>query len=86
MVATFNAIHSWPAALVSTFIALPSVSLCVAPADARIERVLRRQAGTGGRQRAVVVQDSQGQVEEFDEVVFCCGAEEALRMLDKPSW
>ena len=56
------------------------------PADARVERVLRRQAGRGGRQHGVVVVDSQGQTQEFDEVVFCCGAEEALRMLDKPSW
>ncbi|GAB4821602.1 hypothetical protein N2152v2_008648 [Parachlorella kessleri] len=55
--------------------------------DARVERVLRRQAGKGGRQHgAVVVVDSQGHSEEFDEVVFCCGTEEALRMLDKPSW
>eukprot|EP00054_Salpingoeca_dolichothecata_P009359 m.52826 g.52826 ORF g.52826 m.52826 type:complete len:392 (+) comp18313_c0_seq3:723-1898(+) len=34
----------------------------------------------------IIAQDENGQEEEFDEVVFACNAEIALRLLDQPSW
>lgn len=50
-------------------------------AGARVERVIR-----GSLEGRVVVVDASGRREVFDDVVFACGAEEALRMLERPSW
>lgn len=54
-------------------------SSCLVPADANVERIIR------GSQNSVVV-DESGYKEEFDHVVLCCGAEQALKMLQQPSW
>lgn len=47
--------------------------------SARVDKVVR----SGGK---VCVTDTAGITVEYEEVVFACGAEEALRMLDAPSW
>ena len=44
------------------------------PAGERAEQVVRGK-------KATAVIGASGRKEEFDEVVFCCGAEEALRLL-----
>ena len=48
-------------------------------AGAKVDKVVR----SGGK---VHVTDTAGTTAEYEEVVFACGAEEALRVLDAPSW
>ncbi|MDE0045277.1 MAG: FAD-dependent oxidoreductase [bacterium] len=44
----------------------------------RVSRVYREAAG-------VVIEDAQGVKETFDEVIFACGADQTLKILDRPT-
>ena len=44
----------------------------------RVSRVYREAAG-------VVIEDGQGVKETFDEVIFACGADQTLKILDRPT-
>ncbi len=44
-----------------------------------VRKVYREKSG-------VIVEDDDGNREEFDDVVFACNANQTLMMLDKPSW